>query len=183
MISRLLSSGRTPAKYPRHSLRVKRFSPQRQRVGQGRGAWLLQPAFRVVKDHLAAIILNEVADQFAVQVDIQGFRHALFLAPSGDRRRRQRDPDSQRLQDRQNLTNLAGFLALFEVDDKAQTRAGGQRQVLLRDAQPLPAFPDRSGQFPVRCISLAHHSYSRTGIIIHFQSKVKRKLPYGNNSS
>jgi len=52
-----------------------------------------------------------VANQFSVQVDIQDFRHVLFLAP-GDRRRRQRDPDSQRLQDGQHLANLAGFLAL-----------------------------------------------------------------------
>ena len=70
----------------------------------------------------------------------------LFLAP-GDRRRRQRDPDSQRLQDGQHLANLAGFLALFEVDDKAQTSAGGQRQILLRDTQPLPAFADHLANF------------------------------------
>jgi len=95
-------------------------------MGQGRGVGLLQPAFRVVKDHLAAVILNQVTDQFAVQVDIKGSRHALLLALR-DRWRRQRDPDSQCIQDGQDLADLAGFLALFEVDDKAQTRAGGQR--------------------------------------------------------
>jgi hypothetical protein len=51
----------------------KPLLPQRQRVGQGRGVRPLQPAFRVVKDHLAAVILNQVADQFSVQVDIQVF--------------------------------------------------------------------------------------------------------------
>jgi hypothetical protein len=39
-----------------------------------------------------------VADQFSVQIDIQDFRHALLLF-SEDGRRRQRDSDSQRLQD------------------------------------------------------------------------------------
>jgi len=82
-----------------------------------------------------------VANQFAVQVDIQGFGHALFLAPR-NRWRRQCDPDSQRLQDGQYLANLAGFLAFFEFNNEAQPRTGGQRQVLLRDAQPFPAFPD-----------------------------------------
>ena len=70
----------------------------------------------------------------------------LFLAP-GDRRRRQRDPDSQRLQDGQHLANLAGFLTLFEIDDEAQPSAGGQRQVLLRDTQPFPAFADDLANF------------------------------------
>jgi hypothetical protein len=65
----------------------------------------------------------------------------------GDSRRRQRDPDSQRMQDSQHLADLAGFLALFEVDDKAQTSAGGQRQILLRDTQPLPAFADHLANF------------------------------------
>jgi hypothetical protein len=51
------------------------------------------------------------------------------------------------LQDGQYLTDLAGFLALFEVDDKAQTRAGGQRQVLLRDSKLLPAFADQLTDF------------------------------------
>jgi len=115
--------------------------PQRQRVGQRRGVGPLQPALRVVKDHLAAVILDEMADQLAVQVNIQGSRHALLLT-LGDRRRRQSDPDSQGLQDSENLANLAGFLAFFEFNNEAQPRTGGQRQVLLRDAQPFSALPD-----------------------------------------
>ncbi len=55
---------------------------------------------------------------------------------------RQRQPDSQCVQDRQSLADLAGFLAPFEVDDKPQAGAGGQRQILLRDAQLFPGFPD-----------------------------------------
>jgi len=35
------------------------------------GAWLGQPALHVIEHHLAAIILDEVADEFIVQIDIE----------------------------------------------------------------------------------------------------------------
>lgn len=65
-----------------------------------------------------------------------------FLLAPGDRRRRQLDADSQRLDNGQHFADLAGFLALFEFDDEAQAGARGQRQIFLRDAQPLPTLPD-----------------------------------------
>jgi len=72
--------GENTGKVPPTFFAREALLPQRQRMGQGCCVGLLQPAFRVVKDHLAALILDEVADQFPVQVDIQGFRHALLLA-------------------------------------------------------------------------------------------------------
>jgi len=80
------------------------------------------------------------------------------------------------LQDRENLANLAGFLALFEVDDKAQTRAGGQRQILLRDAQPLPVFPDDLANCLCRILHEPRKCY-RTGILIVGFAQVKNFIP------
>jgi len=67
-----------------------------------------------------------------------------FLLAIRDRRRRQLDADSQRLDNGQHFANLAGILALFQLDNEAQTGPRGQRQILLRDAQPLPAFADHN---------------------------------------
>ena len=84
------------------------------------------------------------------------------------------------MQDRQGLADLAGFLALFEVDDKPQTGARGQRQVLLRDAQLLPGFPDDLAEvlwrvFHRRTIDVTVREYYRL-----FWPKVNKLLPYGN---
>ena len=79
MISRLLSSGRMPAKKPRHSLRLKRSFLKGNDWDRGVAPGFLQPALRVVEDHLAAVILDEVADEFIVQIDIEGSCHALLF--------------------------------------------------------------------------------------------------------
>jgi hypothetical protein len=56
-----------------------------------------------------------------MKIGIQDSRRALLLA-LGDRTWRQRDPDSQRMQDGQNLADLAGFLALAQSQEKITVR-------------------------------------------------------------
>ena len=68
-----------PAKKPRHSLRLNRSLPQGQRLRQWRGAGLVQPAFHVIEAHLAAVVLDEMADEIVVQIDIERSCHALTL--------------------------------------------------------------------------------------------------------
>ena len=96
----------------------------------------------------------------------------------------------------QDLADLAGFLALFEVDDKPQAGAGGQRQILLRDAQLLPGFPDDLAEvlwriFHRRTIDVTvreHYrhfgqksiNYYRTGILRGLQSISRQIFPFGN---
>jgi hypothetical protein len=84
------------------------------------------------------------------------------------------------VQDRQGLADLAGFLAPFEVDDKPQAGAGGQRQILLRDAQLFPGFPDDLAEvlwrvFHGLTINITVREYCRL-----FWPKVNELLPYGN---
>jgi hypothetical protein len=78
---------------------------------------------------------------------------------------------------------LAGFLAFFEVDDKSQAGTGGQRQILLRDAQLFPGFPDDLAEFLWRVfhgltINVTVREYCRL-----FLSKVNKLLPYGNTTT
>jgi len=51
-------------------------------------------------------------------------------------------PDAQGLQDREDLADLAGRLAVFQVADKAQTGARGEGEVGLGDADLLARLPD-----------------------------------------
>jgi hypothetical protein len=78
---------------------LKTLFPQGQRLGQGRGAEFLEPAFGIIEDHLAAVILYKVTDQFVMQIDIERSSHGL-LSFRGSRGWRQRQFDSQCLQDR-----------------------------------------------------------------------------------
>ena len=104
------------------------------------GAGFIQPALYVIKHHLAAIILDEVADEFIVQIDIESSGHALLFFRGSWRRQGQLD--SQGMQDCQRFSDLAGFLALFEVNDEPQPCSGGQSQIFLRYAKAFARGPD-----------------------------------------
>jgi len=58
-------------------------------------------------------------------------------------RRLQLDLNTQCLQDGQDFPQLAGGLPFFQVDDKPETRARGQRQIPLRDAYLLARCLDQ----------------------------------------
>jgi hypothetical protein len=47
------------------------------------------------------------------------------------------------MQDCQSFSDLAGFLALFEIDDEAHPGSRGQGEILLRDTQLLAGGPDQ----------------------------------------
>ena len=102
---------------------------------------------------------------------------------AGRRRRRQRQLDSQRMQDRQRLSDLAGFLALFEVDDKPQAGSRGQRQIFLRDAEAFPRSPDER---PICWGVYFNVSLSPNVTVREYYSveahRFKRILPIGNVS-
>jgi len=80
-------------------------------------------------------------------------------------RRRERQRDAEGLQDSERFAELAGFLALFEIDDEAQSRARCQSQILLGDAEALAGVPDQCADRN-RCVFQGsfHGSY-RTGIL------------------
>ena len=118
---------------------LEAFLPQRKGLRQGHGAGLVQPVCRVVEKHLAAVILDEMADEIVVQIDIEGSGHGLFFSR---RRQGQRDPEG--LQDAERFPEFAGFLALLQVDDKPQPRPRSQGEILLRDAQPFAGVPDHA---------------------------------------
>ena len=58
------------------------------------------------------------------------FSLSQFLLPG----RRQSDPETEGIQDREGLPEFARFLDPLEIDHEAYTRPGGQGKVLLRDA-------------------------------------------------
>jgi hypothetical protein len=66
----------------------------------------------------------------------------LLLFLRRGRRRRHRQPDPERMENAQSFSDLAGFFALFEVDDEAQACSRGQGQVFLSDAEALTGIPD-----------------------------------------
>jgi hypothetical protein len=66
---------------------------------------------------LPAVILNALAGEVVVQINVQASCHALILV-RGSGRWRQGHFDSKRMQDRQRFSDLAGFLASFEIDDE-----------------------------------------------------------------
>jgi len=143
-------------------LAAEAFLPEGQGLRQRRGAWRVQPALDVFKDRLAAGILDEVADERAVQIDIERSCHTLLFFR---RRGRQSQLDSQGMQDRQRLSDLAGLLTLFEVNYEAQPSPRGQRQVLLGNAQILARRPDQ-------CADLLGRDFHR--------GYLAGRLPYGN---
>ena len=168
------------------------FIPQRKGLRQGHGAGLVQPVCRVVEKHLAAVILDEMADEIVVQIDIEGSGHGLFFS----RRRRQGQCDPEGLQDAERFPEFAGFLALLQVDDKPQPRPRSQGEILLRDAQPFAGVPDHAadllgGVFQA-CLQMLPYGNilvgfwrismkcSRTGIFSQKADKKQEMLPYGN---
>ena len=104
---------------------------------QWRGTGRIQPTLGIAKRHLAAVVLDEVADKMIMQIYVEGFRHALLFFLGHRRRRRKSQLDSQGLQDCQRFSDLAGLFPLFEINDEPQPRAGCKRQILLSDAQAL----------------------------------------------
>jgi len=69
-----------------------------------------------------------------------------------NRRWRQRYPDAERIQDPQSLSDFAGILAFFKVDDEPYPGSGGQSEVPLRDAQVFAGFPDQFSDL-LGCVS------------------------------
>jgi hypothetical protein len=114
--------------------------PQGQGLRQRRGAAFAQPALRIVEDHLVALILNEPAGEFVVEVDIDRSRHALLFLCRG--RRSERDLDSQSVQDRKRFSDLASFLAFFEVNYEALPGSRSQSEGFLRHAEFLARVAD-----------------------------------------
>jgi hypothetical protein len=103
--------------------------PNESQRGNGRGSCI-------------AVILDELAGEFVVEVDIERSRHALlFLCRL---RRRQGEFDPQRVKDRQRFSDLASFLALFEVDHEAHSRSRGQRDGFLRHAEIFARVADEA---------------------------------------
>ena len=97
-----------------------------------------------------------------MEVDIESLCHALLHL---GRWRRESDLDPERIQDCQSFSDLAGFLAFFEIDDEPHPRARGQGEILLRDADALAGVPD---QFADLRSSVGHGcpiKYYRTGIL------------------
>jgi hypothetical protein len=64
----------------------------------------------------------------------------------------------------------------FEVDDKAQPCAGGQRQILLCDAQSLPVFPDDLANCLCRILRRSR-AYYHTGMLIFGFANVMGFIP------
>lgn len=124
-----------------------------------------EPAFCVGEEHLAAIILDQLARDVVAQINVERSDHGLRLS----RRRRQRHRNAERLQDAERLAELTGFLALFEIDDKAQPRPGGQGQILLGNAQALARFPDQRADRDRRVFQCRSVRSYRTGTLCHYR--------------
>src|ERR1035437_3053566 len=102
-----------------------------------------------------------MADEIAVEIDVESFRHSLLPV---SRRLRESDLGPERIQDCQSFSDLAGFLAFFEIDDEPHPRAGGQGEILLRDTQLLAGVPDQFADLRGRVS----------------QRPTSKILPYGN---
>lgn len=55
--------------------------------------------------------------------------------------------NAQCFEDREGLTNLTGWFAVFEIADKAHTSAGGQGELSLRQAKGLALFTNQLAEF------------------------------------
>ncbi len=56
-------------------LRWKTLLAQRQGLRQGRRTRFCKPAFEIFKRHLAAVVLDQMANQLFVQIDVERARH------------------------------------------------------------------------------------------------------------
>jgi hypothetical protein len=70
------------------------------------------------------------------------------------------------LQDSQSFADLAGFFPLFEVDDKAESGSGCERQILLGYAQALARLSDQLTDLLYR-VSQGSHLQFPYGNITH----------------
>ena len=57
---------------------------------------------------------------------------------------RQRHFDSERVEDPQRFTELAGFLSFFQLDNEAQSCSRGEREIPLRNTKGFPGAPNQS---------------------------------------
>jgi hypothetical protein len=96
----------------------------------------------ILKGDLAAVALDEMADQVFMPIDIE---HACHPLSSLRRRWRSRDDElnAECMQDRQDLTDFRGFFPPFEFYDESQTCAGAQGERLLRYAVCFPGLADQ----------------------------------------
>src|SRR5579863_1128385 len=122
-----------------------------------------------------------MADEITVEVDIERFCHSysprLLLAHS---RRRQSDLDPERIKDRQGFSDLAGFLAVFEIDDEAYSGCGCQGEILLRDADALAGVPNQFADLR----GSVGHGWPKNITVQEYCSRPKGNIqlnfPYGN---
>ena len=95
---------------------------ERQGMRKGHRCRVFPPALRIIKKHLPVIILYEMPDDIAMQIDIEGSCHCLSLPC---RRWGELHFDSQGMQDGQGLPQLTGRFALFQFYNEAQARTRG----------------------------------------------------------
>ena len=96
------------------------------------------------------------------------------------RRRCQGQCDPERLQDAERFPDLAGFLALFQIDDEPQPRPGGQGEILLRDAQPFAGVPNHAADLLGVCISSLPPDVTVREHFSRFLENINEMFPYGN---
>ena len=53
--------------------------PQGQRLGQRRGAGSVQPGFDVLVAHVPTVVLNKMADEIVLKINVKSFRHPVSL--------------------------------------------------------------------------------------------------------
>ena len=58
-------------------------------------------------------------------------------------RRSESDPYPESIQDRQDFSNLAGFLAVFQIADETNSRSGSHGKILLCYTQFLTGVADQ----------------------------------------
>ena len=93
-----------------------------------------------------------MADKIVPKIDVKSPCHRLVF-PSRSWRWRQRDLDAKRIQNFQSLSDFAGILALFKLDDEPYSGSGGQSKILLRNSQILASLADQGANFARTCIS------------------------------
>ena len=137
------------------------------------------------------VILNKLADQISVQINVQRSRHdstSLLHIPLRlfvRRWRSQGHCDAQRIDDGEDLAELARCLPFFQFNNESQTRARCHRQVSLGHPQASSSVFDQLANLfgcESHISSSCSTARSRAGILCDKLVKSTRKFPCGNVS-
>ena len=171
MISRFALFGQNAAEEASALVAREALFPQGQRLRQRRGAGPVQPALGVGEAHLAAIVLDELADEVVVQIDIERSRHLRSYSSSRRRRCRRRCACSVRVILIPSVFKTLSALPISQVSlprSRSMTKRSPVPDVSARSFCVTPKF--------LACVA----DHGPICLDVYLKQQFLQNFPYGN---